>query len=202
MLKQLLPFKWLRQLYNWILTWSAHRHNIKVLSLLSFTEAIFFPIPPDPLLMAMGASAPKKSLWFASVTTISSVAGALLGYLIGALFWETTQDFFFSYAFSEELFNKVVMKFQENTFLSLFIASFTPLPFKIFTVAGGVGLVPLIPFVTASLLGRGLRFFILGFLIFFCGQSIMNTVEKHFEAFTIFFGLLLVLGFIAVKWIV
>ncbi len=195
-------FRWLRTLYHWVLRWSSHRHNTKALAVVSFTEASFFPIPPDPLLMTMGASKPKKSLKYAAIATISSVAGGLFGYLIGFLFWELTQDLFFQFVFSEEIFNKVVVKFKENTFISLFLASFTPIPFKVFTVAGGVGHVPLLPFFLASLLGRALRFFIVGTLIYYFGKPIMGFIEKNFEKVTLLFALLFVGGFMAFKLLV
>ena len=194
-------FRWLRRLYHWVLRWSDHRHNTKALGVIAFTEASFFPIPPDPLLMTMGASKPKKALHYALITTLSSVAGGLFGYLVGFLFWEATQGLFYQFVFSEEMFMLVVEKFKENTFFSIFLASFTPIPFKVFTVAGGVASVPLVPFILASLLGRGLRFAIVGGLIYFFGKPIMGFVERHFENLTILFSILLVGGFLSFKYI-
>jgi membrane protein YqaA with SNARE-associated domain len=193
------PMILLRRLYYWTLRWADHHHNTKFLALLSFCESIFFPIPPDVLLIAMGAGQPKRALRYAMITTAGSLLGALGGYFIGYLFWQITQDFFFTYLFSEEMFNLVVTKFQENTFLAIFVASFSPIPFKVFTVAAGVAHISLPLFLFSALLGRAMRFFIVGGLLYYYGASVRLLIERHFEKLTIAFTLLLVLGFAVLK---
>jgi membrane protein YqaA with SNARE-associated domain len=186
-------------MYDWVMKWASHKYNTAALGAISFMEASFFPIPPDPLLAAMGAAKPKSSLWYATVTTITSVLGGLFGYVIGYFFWQATQGFFLTYVFKPELFQKVTGMYEEHVFLSVFLASFTPIPFKIFTVAGGVAQVSLIPFILAALIGRGARFFMVGAVMYFFGPPVMKLVEKHFELMTIGFSVLLVGGFYVLK---
>ena len=193
--------KWIRQLYNWVIHWAEKPQALWALSGISAIEAIFFPLPADPLLIAMGAAKPRKSFQYATVITLSSVAGALLGYLIGYMFWEASQDFFFQSVFSQETFETVKNHFNDNAFMAIFIASFTPIPFKVFTLAAGAVSLPLLPFTLSALLGRGLRFFIIATLLFFFGETIRHFIEKHFEKLTIILSLLLVGGFYVIKYV-
>lgn len=195
------PFEQLRQLYHWVLKWSAHRHNTKALAALSFMESSFFPIPPDALLITMGAAEPRRAIRYALITTIFSVLGGVLGYALGYFFWELTSDFFLTYIFSAQTFEKVSAQFSTYTFVSLFIAALTPIPYKIFTVAGGVAAVPLAPFVAASIVGRGLRFFAVGILIYKFGPTMVALIEKHFEKCVVAFTVLLIGGFMAIKYV-
>lgn len=195
------PFVYLRQLYHWVLKWSAHRHNTKALAALSFVESSFFPIPPDALLITMGAAQPHRSLYYAFLATVFSVAGGVLGYLIGFFFWELTGEFFLTFVFSEEIFLTVVQRFQEHTFLGMFVAALTPLPYKVFTIAGGVAQVPFWTFIAASIVGRGARFFAVGALIYKFGPAIVSLIEKYFERAVVAFTVLLILGFMSLRWI-
>lgn len=194
------PFDYLRQLYHWVLKWSAHRHNTKALALVSFVESSFFPIPPDALLITMGAAEPRRALRYALITTLFSVLGGIFGYVLGYFFWELTRDFFLTYVFSIETFEKVQAQFSTYTFVSLFVAALTPIPYKIFTIAGGVAAVPLLPFVAASIVGRGLRFFAVGILIYKFGPTMVALIEKHFEKCVVAFTVLLIGGFMAIKY--
>ena len=193
--------KWFRRTYNWIIQWAEKPQALWVLSGLSVIEAIFFPLPADPLLIAMGAARPKKSLKYALVMTLSSVLGGILGYALGKMFWQHTQGFFFEYVFSAEVFNLVGAQFHQNAFVAIFLASFTPIPFKVFTVAAGVFHIALIPFILGSLVGRGLRFFLIGGLLYFFGKPIRTFIEKHFEILSIALAFLLVFGFYIIKYL-
>ena len=106
--------KWVRRLYNWLMNWSDHRHANIALAVLAFIEAVFFPLPVDPLLAAMGTAKPKKALWFAFFATIFSVLGSLAGYTLGWMFWEVSQEFFLTYIFPADKLNLVLEKFQDN----------------------------------------------------------------------------------------
>ena len=123
--------KWVRRLYNWLMNWSDHRHANIALSCLAFVEAVFFPLPVDPLLAAMGTAKPKKALWFALNATTFSVLGSLAGYTLGWLFWEVSQDFFLTYVFPADKLNLVLEKFQNNAYLTIFLAGFTPIRLQI-----------------------------------------------------------------------
>ncbi len=193
--------RFIRKLYDWLLGWAEKPQALWALSGIAIIEAIFFPLPADPLLIAMGAAKPKKALKYALVITLSSVTGGALGYLIGYSFWNASQDFFFQYIFSEETFQVVKTNFNNNAFLAIFIASFTPIPFKVFTLAAGAVSIPLVPFILASLLGRGLRFFLIASLLYFFGQPVREFIEKHFEKLTLTITLLLISGFYLIKYI-
>jgi len=190
---------WFFSLYQSVLKWSKHRHAERALFFISTIEAIFFPIPPDPLLVAMGASKPKMAFRYALVTTVASILGACIGYALGALAWEVVSPFFFNYVFSEKIFASVVAKFQSYTFVAIFLASTTPLPFKIFTVAGGVAKLPLGTFIMSALCGRGLRFFTIGTLLFFFGEKVTYYIERYFGPIMILFSLIIVAGFLMLR---
>ena len=191
-----------RKLYDWTLEWAKHPQSAKALSVLSFLEASIFPLPVDPLLLAMGFTKPKKSFYYAFLTTFFSVLGAIGGYLIGVFAWTAISPFFFSYVFPQQSFDQVVVHLQGATFLSIFIAGFSPIPFKIFTIAGGVVSAPFLPFVLASISARGLRYFILGGIIYFMGDKAQKWIDKNFERLTIIVSLLLVLTIIGIKFLV
>ncbi len=196
-------FAAIRKLYDWTLEWAKHPQATKALSILSFLEASIFPLPVDPLLLAMGFSKPKKSFYYAFLTTFFSVTGAVAGYFIGVYAWTALSPVFYNYIFSQEAFLKVTstMNSGDATFISLFIAGFSPIPFKIFTIAAGVVGAPLAPFFAASLLSRGLRYFILGGVIFFMGPRAQIWIETNFEKMTIFVSALLILTLVLVRFL-
>lgn len=161
--------------------------------MISFAESSFFPIPPDVLLITMGASRPKKALMYAAYCSVFSVFGGLFGYWLGLELWDLVQEYLIGSIIKAEHFELVKLKFAENAFLSIFVASFTPVPYKVFTVTAGAVSLPLLPFITASILGRSLRFFIIAFLLYFFGEKMKNTIEKHFETFTLAFTAIVIL---------
>lgn len=191
----------IRACYDWTMKWAEHPKGIYALGLLALTESIFNPIPVDPFIVAMGAARPKKALHFAFVGTFFSVLGGVLGYFLGMWFWEATQDLFFSFVISTANFEYVMKAFQENAFLSIFAASFTPIPFKVFTVAGGVAQISFVAFLSAATIGRGLRFFILGGLLYFWGPSIRDFIDKYFEKLTIALFVVVLIAVVAAKLI-
>jgi membrane protein YqaA with SNARE-associated domain len=192
------PLYQLRRLYDWTLKWADHPYNTRILAFLAAIESIFFPAPVDPLLMAMGITRPSRSFYYALITTLGSVGGAALGYWIGAAFWAATQDFFFTYVFSPEIFTLVQTKFQENDVVAILLASFTPLPFKVFTISAGVASIPLLTLLGASFVGRGARFFLIGGLIYFFGEPIKTFIDRYFNILAIAFGILGTLGYILI----
>ncbi len=186
------PLFQLRRLYHWTMSWSNRPGAAWALGILSTVEGIFFPIPVDPFLLALSASQPKKSLKYAAIAAFCSVLGGSIGYLLGALFWEASQDLFFTYVMSPNKFAVVIEQFQSNAFLAVFLASFTPIPYKIFAIAGGVAGIGLPVFVLASVVGRSLRFFLIGILFYFWGASIRDYIEKHFNALSLALGFILI----------
>ncbi|MCB0390024.1 MAG: DedA family protein [Bdellovibrionales bacterium] len=183
----------LRKLYDWVMKWAEGAKSLHFLCGLSFVESIFFPIPVDPFLMAVATARPKRAIWYALLASTFSVLGGCLGYALGYLFWEGTQDFFFAYVFSEEKFQLVLDQFQQNAFWAMFLAGFTPIPFKVFTIAAGVAHLSWLPFILGSFVSRSLRFGIEGALIYFYGPKIRNFIETYFEKITLATGALIIL---------
>lgn len=191
----------LRKLYFWTLHWADTKHALPALFLISFTESSLFPIPPDILLMAMCFASPRKWFSYALVCTAASVLGGVLGWYIGFGFWGVTKDFFFNVipGFTPEKFHKVELLYQNNAFLAVFAAAFTPIPYKVFTIAAGVCHVAVPTLVLASILGRGARFYLVAALIRLFGPAVKPFLEKHFEIATFILLIAAAAGFAAIK---
>jgi membrane protein YqaA with SNARE-associated domain len=192
-----------RRLYDWVLHWADTPYGTPALALISFAESSFFPIPPDVLQIALSVSKPRRSFYYAAVSAGASVLGAIAGWAIGYFLWETVQEFFFSYVFSRGAFEYVGQRYQENAFLAILGAAFTPIPFKVFTVAAGVfhGYVPLETLILASFVGRSGRFFAVAGCMYCFGPKAKELLERYFELATLLFFALLVGGFLIVKFL-
>lgn len=192
--------KLVRRLYDWVLGWADTPYGLPALTVLAFVESSVFPVPPDVLLIALSLSAPLRAYRYALFTTLGSVAGGALGYLIGALFWTSCGAFFYAYVpgFTEAKFQNVQQLFIAYGFWAVFLAGFTPIPYKIFTIASGVFLIPLPVFFGASMISRGLRFFLVAGLIRYFGPGIKSFIDRYFNILSILFALLLVGGFVLV----
>jgi membrane protein YqaA with SNARE-associated domain len=190
-----------RKIYEWTIHWARTPQAAKALSLLAFAESSFFPVPPDVLLIAMCVAKPRKSFVYAALCSLFSVLGGMLGYLIGWAFWEAAGPFFFSYipGFTEEAFGKVASLYQSNAFLTVFSAGFTPIPYKVFTITGGVCRISFATLVIASVVGRSGRFFLVGGLIYFFGEPVRTFIEKYLGWLTIAFVILLIAGFLVIR---
>ncbi len=190
-----------RRMYDWVLSFAHHKHSTTALFLFSFAESSFFPIPPDVLLAPLCLGHRRKALWFATVCTIASVIGGVVGYLIGWGAWGLVSDFMFSYVpgFTEEKFDIVSRWYEQWGIWVLFAAAFTPIPFKVFTVAGGVFSQPLLWFIPVALIGRGLRFFLVAGIIQWIGPKAMPLIDKYFNLLCILFIFLLISGFAVIK---
>lgn len=193
----------LRRLYDWVLHWAETPYGVPALALLAFTESSIFPIPPDVLLIALTLSIPANGLWYALVCSVASVLGGMLGYVIGWLFWEAVKGFFLTYLFSQAVFDQVGAYYADNALFYIFTAAFTPIPYKVFTIAAGVwhDRVSFTTLVLASAMGRPLRFFLVAGLIQVFGNPIKRFIDRYFDACSLGFVGLLVLGFIVVKWL-
>lgn len=195
------PFILARKMYDWTLKWSEHHYSTYALATLAFFESIFFPVPPDVLLMVMGAAKPKKALIYGLICSVLSVLGGVVGYYLGLYAWHIVSPFFLSYVFSEELFNKVGLLFEQNAFWAIFTAAFTPIPFKVFTLAAGAFHISFLPFLFGALIGRPLRFMLVSGLLFFFGAPVKTLVDKYFNLLSVLFTLLLISGFAVIKYI-
>jgi membrane protein YqaA with SNARE-associated domain len=196
--------KFLKKLYDWVLHWAETPYGPLALFLLALAESSVFPIPPDPLLIALCLGAIKKSWRFAFYTSLASIIGGAIGYLIGFGVWEAVDSFFFKYVpgFTESLFERVTANFQDYGFWYVFAAGFTPIPYKVFTIASGVFKLNFILFLVASSISRSLRFFAVAALFRKFGPSIKVFIEKYFNILAILFFILLLAGFLVVKFII
>jgi len=209
--KKTFIMKYIRQLYDWILSLAKTPYGPLALGLLSFAEASFFPIPPDALLIALVLGARNKAFQFATITMITSVTGALLGYAIGYFIWWNSPGEFSSVAlfffnsipgFTEEIFRNVQQLYVDWDFWIIFTAGFTPIPYKVFTISSGAFQINLILFVLASIISRGARFFLVAFLIWKFGERITKFIDKYFNWLAILFTVLLVGGFVLIKYLI
>lgn len=193
-----------RKLYDWVLHWADTPYGPLALFLLALAESSFFPIPVDPLLIALCLGAIKKSWRFALTTSLASVAGGMIGYLIGFGIWKAVDSFFFNYVpgFSEILFNRVMENFNAYGFWYVFAAGFTPIPYKVFTIASGVFKLNFFLFVIASAISRSFRFFAIAALFRKFGPKIKSFIDKYFNLLAILFFILLFGGFLVVKFII
>ena len=193
----------IKKLYNWVLSWSDSRWGWLALFTIALFEASWFPLPPDILLIALCLGAPKKSFRFAALCLVGSIIGAALGYGIGHFLWVAPSGeptalaaLFYENIFSIESFNNVGALYDKYNFWIVFTAGFTPLPFKLFTIAGGMFSINFVMFIIASLVSRGLRFFLIGWLIWRFGAPIKSFIDKYFNMLATLFAVLLI-GFTA-----
>lgn len=197
----------IRRLYDWTLSLAERESAPKWLAGLSFAEASFFPIPPDVLLIPLCLGAVRKALKFALICSIASVLGGIAGYCIGQFVWCDTpgvQDFFYSPyvpGFSRDGFKDIQQWYKEWGVLIVFLAGFSPIPYKIFTIASGVFGLAFLPFVLASAVSRSARFFLVALLLAKFGEPMKEKIDRHFNLLALLFGILLVGGFVALKFI-
>lgn len=197
----LLPNRGTHKLYHWTLHWGQTRHAKTALFGLSFAESSFFPIPPDVLLIAMTVGNTSKWLLLATITTVGSVLGGIFGYYIGLTLFETIGQGIIDFYHFQAVFEVVQGKYEQNAFLAVFTAAFTPIPYKVFTLAGGVFQIPLHELILGSLFGRAGRFFAVAGALRVFGKRISDTIEKYFDIFSLAFMALLVGGFVIIKFL-
>ena len=192
----------LRRLYDWVLHWAETPYGVPALFVLAFAESSFFPLPPDLLLIALAVSLPKRAFWFALVCLVGSVTGAFLGYGIGYFGWEAVGRPLVDFYDGHETMAWIKTQYDTYGFWGVFIAALTPIPYKVFTIASGMFHFHLGEFTLASILGRGMRFFTVSTLIYFFGPAIRRFIERRFNLMVIIFTVVLVGGFLAVKWLI
>lgn len=167
-------------LYDMALSWARHRFAARYLAALSFMESSFFPIPPDVMLAPMTLAKPEKAWYYASLTTVASVLGGLFGYIIGMFAFEMVEPWLHQFGYWER-FQLAVDWFAEYGFWVVFIAGFSPIPYKVFTVSAGTVGMALLPFLLASLIGRGARFFLVAGLIHWGGARMERLLRKYVD---------------------
>lgn len=195
----------IKRLYDWMLSWGDSHWGGLALFLFALAESSFFPIPPDVLLIALCLGAVKRSFRYALICLTGSIVGALVGYAIGFFLWQTPAgeytalaNWFYAHVFSEQSFMNVKSLYDQYDFWIVFTAGFTPLPYKVFTITGGLFEINLTMFVVASIISRGLRFFLIAGLIWKFGAPIKGFIDKYFNLLAIAFTVLLIGSFFLV----
>ena len=168
------------RLYNRIIIWSEHPKAVYYLILMSFTEACIFPIPPDVMLISMSLAQPKKAWSYASITTVSSVLGGILGFFLGAFFFDILFPYIEYFGYIQH-YQQVVQWYQHWGFWVVLIVGFSPIPYKIFTITSGALHMAFIPFLLASFISRGARFFLVSALLYFYGDHLRGFLNKFIE---------------------
>lgn len=195
---------WHRRLYNWVIHFANTRHGITALFCLSFAESSFFPVPPDVLLGPLALGAPKKWFRFALACSIASVLGGILGYCIGMFLWSLIGDWAYAHlggiGLTEANFARFQAAYDKWDFWIVFTCGFTPLPYKVCTISAGVAKINFFGFLVASTVSRSARFFIVAGLMGWKGEKIRPFVEKYFNWLSLAFVLLLIGGFLVIKW--
>jgi len=191
---------WIRRLYDWVLGWAESPYGSLALFVLAFVEASFFLVPPDVLLIALCVGRPTRSLYFAAICTAGSVLGGTFGYLIGYQLFEFIGQPIIDFYNAGEAFQRVGDLYTANLVVALGTAGFTPIPYKVFTIAAGAFAVPFVPFVLISAVSRGARFFLVAGLIRIWGPQIRGFIDRYFNLLTVVFIVALVLGFIILRY--
>ncbi|PKK88168.1 MAG: cytochrome B [Candidatus Wallbacteria bacterium HGW-Wallbacteria-1] len=219
-------FKVVRKLYDWILSWAETPWGGAALFVLAFCESVFFPVPPDPLLMALILGMPRRAWRFAIICSVASIAGGMTGYALGQFAWwndaslytpalaqaggadalvpfTALAKFFFNHipGFTTALFESVRTKYDLYGFWIVFTAGFTPIPYKVITITSGAFGISFPIFLLASAISRSLRFFLLAVLLWKFGEPIRNIIDKYFNGLCILFTVLLIGGFAAFKYL-
>ncbi len=189
----------LKKTYDWVLHWSETPHGSIALFLIAFIESSFFPIPPDVLLIALALGSPSKSFRFALICAIGSVLGGMFGYYIGAAMFDVVGRPILAFYHAMDRFEDVQRLYNAYGVWVVGIAGFTPIPYKVFTIASGVFSMNFPLFVVVSFITRGARFFIVAALIWKFGPAIKKFIDKYFNVLSVVFVIILLLGFVAVK---
>lgn len=167
-------------LYNRVMSWSRSRHAPWYLAGLSFAESSFFPIPPDVMLAPMSMARPERAWRLALLTTLASVVGGMLGYAIGYFAFEAVEPWIRDMGYWDK-YLRAREWFNEWGFWAIFIAGFSPIPYKVFTIASGSLGMALIPFLIASSIGRGARFFLVAGLLAWGGPRLEQALQRYVE---------------------
>ncbi|SEO27734.1 membrane protein YqaA, SNARE-associated domain [Rhodospirillales bacterium URHD0017] len=191
----------IRSLYDWVIRLAAHPRAIPALGVISFLESSVFPIPPDVMLIPMVLANRKKAFTIAAVCTVCSVLGGLLGYAIGYYFFETLGEWVVRTYHMETGLAAFRHGFEQYGIWIILIKGLTPIPYKLVTIASGAAHFDLFTFVWASIVTRGVRFFVVAALLWKFGEPIRTFIEKRLTLLTWLFLIALIGGFVAFRYI-
>jgi membrane protein YqaA with SNARE-associated domain len=191
----------IRATYDWMMRMAGHRRAPSALAVVSFVESSFFPIPPDIMLVPMVLANRAKAWFYAALCTVASVLGGIAGYAIGFYaFDHLAKPLLELYGYAEK-FQQFSAHYNEWGAWIVFFAGVTPFPYKVITIASGVTRIDLVVFIVASILARGLRFFVVAALLYWFGEPIRTFIERRLGLLFTIFTVLLFAGFLAVRFL-
>jgi membrane protein YqaA with SNARE-associated domain len=190
-----------RSLYDWTLRLAHHRHAVRSMAAVSFAESSFFPIPPDVVLVPVVLANRDRAYWIATVCTVASVLGGILGYVIGAFLWESIGLWLAQLYHLEEKMEDLRGLYGEWGTAVILIKGLTPIPFKLVTIASGVFSFNFPLFVLLAAITRGFRFFLIAFLLKKFGEPVQEFIERRLNLIGFAVLIALIAGFAAVAWL-
>lgn len=194
------PRRWLRAVYDWTLHWAETPQAMTALFIIAVVESSVFPIPPDVLLIAIVAARPRAWIRAAGICAAGSVIGGAIGYAIGAAFMATIGQAIVDFYEAQPAWDRVVELYNGPWGIwFLAAAAFTPIPYKVATIAAGATMMPIVPFVAVSALGRAGRFFLVAAILRLFGAEVRRRLEAHFDLAALLFFVLLVGGFLVLR---
>lgn len=191
----------LRRMYDWVLSWADRPAGTWALFVLAFSESSFFPVPPDVLLIALAVGIPRKAFKFALVCSAGSVIGGCFGYFIGWQFMDLIGQKIISFYGLSQHIETIASMYRQYDAWAVSIAGFTPIPYKLFTLSAGAFGVNFPVFILASAASRTLRFTLVAGLIYLFGPGIQSFIDRYFNLLATVFTVLLVAGFVAIKYL-
>ncbi len=191
----------LKSLYDWTMGLAAHKHALWALAIIAFIEASVFPIPPDVLMIPLILAQPKKAWWIATVCLIASVLGGILGYAIGAFFYDSVGAPILETLGKGHAVEEFNHRFNDYSFWAVLVAGVTPFPFKVITILSGWTSMPFGVFVSTAIIARALRFFVVAALLWKFGAPIREFIEKRLGLVFTAFVVVLIGGFFMVKYL-
>lgn len=192
----------MRRLYDWMMRLAASKRAPWALALVSFIESSFFPIPPDVMLIPMVLSRRERAWWYATIATVASVFGGLLGYAIGYFFYDAIGLPILKFYGREHALNSFISFVHAYGVPAVIVKGMTPIPFKVVTIAAGVAKMDLAAFIGASIIARAMRFYLVAGLLYFFGEPIREFIERRLVLVTTVFVVVLVGGFVAIRYLV
>lgn len=191
----------LRKLYDWVLHWAETPYGSWALFILAFAESSFFPVPPDVLLIALALSIPARAFRYALICSVGSVLGGMAGYIIGFEFMDLVGFRILNFYGLMDNYESISHLYERYNAWAVGIAGFTPIPYKVFTISAGAFKINFPIFLAASIVSRSARFFLVGWLIYKFGAEIRSFIDRYFNIICVIFIILLIGGFMVIKWI-
>lgn len=188
-------------LYDWTLKWAEHKLAPRVLAVITFAESVFFPIPPDVLLAPMVLAKPHKAWHYALITTVASVIGGVVGYLLGYFMFDAWIQPIIEQVGYQAKLDRAISWFEEWGVWVVFLAGFTPIPYKVFTISAGFLQMMFLPFLIASFIGRGMRFFLVAGLMHWGGEKMEKKLRQWVDVIGWAVVAIIVIAYVIYKYL-